>query len=37
MDVETLNKLGVTPLQATFDKIAALKDKNELKIKRRIF
>ena len=30
MDVETLNKLGVTPLQATFDKIAALKDKNEL-------
>ncbi|QIR15441.1 M13 family metallopeptidase [Shewanella aestuarii] len=30
MDVETLNKLGVTPLKATFDKIAALKDKNEL-------
>lgn len=30
MDVETLNKLGVKPLQATFDKIAALKDKQEL-------
>ncbi|MCT8987512.1 M13 family metallopeptidase [Shewanella phaeophyticola] len=30
MDVETLNKLGITPIQADLDKIAALKDKQEL-------
>ncbi|MDD8058942.1 MULTISPECIES: M13 family metallopeptidase [Shewanella] len=30
MDVETLNKLGITPIQADLDKIAALKDKKEL-------
>ncbi|QDE32296.1 MULTISPECIES: M13 family metallopeptidase [Shewanella] len=30
MDVETLNKLGITPIQAELDKIAALKDKKEL-------
>ena len=30
MDTETLNKLGVTPIQSEFDAINALKDKNEL-------
>ena len=30
MDVATLNKLGIAPIQADLDKIAALKDKNEL-------
>ncbi|KVX01208.1 M13 family metallopeptidase [Shewanella frigidimarina] len=30
MDVETLNKLGIAPIQADLDKIAALKDKKEL-------
>ncbi|MGX9460343.1 M13 family metallopeptidase [Shewanella sp. A14] len=30
MDVETLNKLGVAPIQADLAKIAALKDKKEL-------
>ncbi|MDO6638685.1 M13-type metalloendopeptidase [Shewanella sp. 5_MG-2023] len=30
MDVETLNKLGISPIQAEFAQIAALKDKNEL-------
>lgn len=30
MDTETLNKLGVTPIQGEFDAINALKDKNEL-------
>ena len=30
MDVETLDKLGIAPIQADLDKIAALKDKKEL-------
>jgi len=30
MDTDTLNKLGVTPIQGEFDAINALKDKNEL-------
>ena len=30
MDVETLNKLGIAPIQADLDKIKALKDKKEL-------
>ncbi|GGP53871.1 M13 family metallopeptidase [Shewanella saliphila] len=30
MDVETLNKLGIAPIQADLDKITALKDKQEL-------
>ncbi|WP_394496579.1 M13 family metallopeptidase [Shewanella sp. ENK2] len=30
MDVETLNKLGVTPIQAEFDKIAAIDSKADL-------
>jgi putative endopeptidase len=30
MDVATLNKLGIAPIQADLDKIAALKDKKEL-------
>jgi putative endopeptidase len=30
MDVETLNKIGIAPIQADLDKIAALKDKKEL-------
>lgn len=30
MDVDTLNKLGVAPIQAEFDAINALKDKKEL-------
>lgn len=30
MDVETLNKLGIAPIQADLDKIKALKDKQEL-------
>ncbi|GGP55856.1 peptidase M13 [Shewanella algicola] len=30
MDVETLNKLGIAPIQTDLDKIAALKDKQEL-------
>jgi len=30
MDIDTLNKLGVAPIQTELDKIAALKDKKEL-------
>jgi putative endopeptidase len=30
MDVDTLNKLGIAPIQAELDHIAALKDKQEL-------
>ncbi|AZG72340.1 M13 family metallopeptidase [Shewanella livingstonensis] len=30
MDVETLNKIGIAPIQADLDNIAALKDKKEL-------
>ncbi|WP_434938940.1 M13 family metallopeptidase [Shewanella sp. HL-SH8] len=30
MDVATLNKLGIAPIQADLDKISALKDKKEL-------
>ncbi|WP_028774164.1 M13 family metallopeptidase [Shewanella waksmanii] len=30
MDVDTLNKLGVKPIQAELDKVAALKSKDEL-------